>query len=226
MSIAVNNAAHGKETFTLSAMQDVKAIQLAVIIMKEAYAPLNIDIKVNYYPLARSIHIANTGISDGELVRTQVLPQSYPNLIKVPAALLSIDYHAFSKGKPLQPTGWPSLMPYHIGIRTGSNILSQALKGHKVTYANSMDQLWNLLLAGRLDLVIEADIEAFISFKGNPNKYMTINTLHPAIIKTPFYHYLHKDHEAILPRLTQSLENMKKIGRLKELKMNFIHLNH
>lgn len=91
-------------------------------IMTEAYRRLGYDLKVYKMPASRSLFMANRGEVDGELFRVDNIDKAYPDLVKVPVDLYSIEKVAFTKNKFFTVDGWNSLAPYRVGYRRGIKV--------------------------------------------------------------------------------------------------------
>jgi len=48
-----------------------------------------------------------------------------------------------------------------------------------------------------------------------------IRMLEPPLSRIKFYNFLHKKHEDIIPRITESLQQMHNDGKIKEIWNNF-----
>jgi len=221
---AVTVSALSRERLVFSSLQGIDGVEMAVIMIQEVYEPLNIDIDVKYYPPARSIYMADAGEVDGELARMVNMEREFTNLIRVPVAFFSLNYHAYSKNVSFRPKGWLSLKPFHIGFTTGNKIMHTNLATYNVTNASKLQQLWKLLELGRLDLVVATHLEGLAKLSRGDSP--SINMLEPAIASVPFYHYVHKKHQALVPELVKSITNMKQRGRFRQLYQNFIRKNY
>jgi len=217
-------SALSRERLVFSSLQGIDGVEMAVIMLQEVYDPLNIDIEVKYYPPARSIVMANKGEVDGELARMVNMEKEFTNLIPVPVAFYSLNYHAYSTRVFFKPKGWQSLKPFHIGFTTGNKIMHQKLATYKVTNTAKLQQLWNLLQFGRLDVVVATHLEGLAKLSRGDNPHVTM--LEPAIASVPFYHYLFKKHQALVPELVKSINKMKKQGRFRQLYLDFIKKNY
>jgi len=107
------------ENFTFSTGKGSSNGILAESILREAYQRINIKINVKRLPPKRSVFRANQGKTDGELQRIYAIGKKFPNLIRVPQYLFTLDGVAFTKNVDFAVNGKESLKPYRLGIVNG-----------------------------------------------------------------------------------------------------------
>jgi polar amino acid transport system substrate-binding protein len=183
-------------------------------IMTEAYKRLGYDITVIKIPANRSLFMANSGEVDGELFRVNHIDKVYPDLIKVPVNLYSIEMVAFTKNQFFTVDGWKSLAPYRVGYRRGIKVSELNLaKGFETVSALTYKPVFMMLAAGRCDVVVASrtygmDIVQELELKN-------ISILEPPLTKTGLYHYVHVKNKDLVGPLTTVLGQMGKEGLLK-----------
>ncbi len=193
--------------------------EMSALILEEAYASLGIEIEVLRYPGLRSLKIANEGDVDGELSRVKAFEQDYPNLIPVPAPVNQLRASVFSKNREIELRGWESLRGYTIGITRGMRFAERGADGMTIIRANSHEQLFQLLDKGRVDVVINPFVNGLVIIK--KLKLEGIHALEPPLVHIDLYHFLHKRHLALVPRITDSLRQMDASGRINEIRNQF-----
>ncbi len=192
-------------------------------VLKEAYRRINIDINIKEYPGARSIHNANNGDVDGELFRIDGITKEFTNLHKVPVPINMIEGIVLTKGLTFQVNGWKSLKPYVVGIQRGIKFTedgTRKVKGLQTQIANGHGQLFRMLEAGRVDLIAVARLNGLHNIKDLD--IPGIKVLHPVVQTYALFHYLHKDNEHLIPRITKSLREMEKEGLIKKIRDGFV----
>lgn len=188
---------------------DRKALQ---DLSQEAFRRIGVDFKLISLPSERSLHAANVGDVDGEGLRVAGLSGQYPNLLQVPERFIGISFVAFSRDATIRlDQGWDSLKPYSIAFITGWKMFeNNATMARVVNKVEKPEQLFRMLEGGRIELALytRADGIALVRSLG----LTSIAPLAPALKDVDMYLYLNKKHEALVPRLTQALRDMKSDG--------------
>ncbi|MEH6347641.1 MAG: transporter substrate-binding domain-containing protein [Bermanella sp.] len=188
--------------------------------MTRAYKELGIEIKIISYSGERALATSNKGKADGELFRNDQVAIHYTNLLMVPIPIARVDLVAFTKNKQFTVNGWSSLKPFLIGVELGFKRLENKTQGMNIQTATRVEQLFKMLDLGRVDVVPQVRMDGLnvlkqLNIKG-------VKVLEPPLFKGSVYHYLHKRHEALLPRLAAVLKQMEESEELKKIKENMI----
>ena len=191
---------------------DRKALAL---ISQEAFRRLGLEIKLVSLPSERSLLAANQAEVDGEGLRVAGLDEQYANLVRVPERYVSISFVAFGKegkqGQPAMDKGWDSLTPHRVAFINGWKMFEANATGARiVNKVDKPEQLFQMLASDRIDLALytRADGVALVRRMGLGG----IAPLAPVLKDVDLFLYLHKKHEALVPRLTQALRQMKADG--------------
>lgn len=176
-------------------------------ILREAYTRLGRNLVVHQLPGERSLVLVNEGKMDGELYRKLGLDRDYPNLVIVPVPLLTFELVVFSRGTSFALNGWESLRPYSLGFVRGNKFAQQNTVGMKVEQVPTMQQAFDKLMKGRTDLVLGHRASGMAVV--HSQKLEGITVLEPPLASFPVYHYLNRKHEALVPRLTRVLKQMR-----------------
>lgn len=190
--------------------------EIAEQVVKAAYQRIGISVDTTVLPPERSLLNSNQGLSDGEISRVAGLEKIYPNLIMIPVAVSSFDGVVFTKKTEFKVNGWNSLKQYSLCIRLGVKFAQQGTQGMKVVAVQSIDQCFKMLNNGRIDLVVESRDDGLYTIK--KLKLQGIHVLEPPLETTNLYHYLHKKHMDLVPRVTKALTEMESEGRIKEIR--------
>lgn len=200
------------ETITVSTNNtplDRKALQA---LSQEAFQRLGIEFKLVNLPSERSLVAANQGEIDGEGLRVAGLEAQYPNLIQVPERYIGISFVAFAKDATIKlEHGWDSLKPHRVAFITGWKMFEANAAGARViSKVDKPEQMFRMLDSGRIDLALytRTDGVALARSLG----LSSIAPLFPALKDVEMFLYLHKKHEALVPRLAQALREMKADG--------------
>ncbi|WP_051333497.1 substrate-binding periplasmic protein [Aliagarivorans marinus] len=195
-------------------------VQLCARIMSEVYQRLGLDLDLRYMPPKRALVDANNGKSDGELFRIAGIESLYPNLVRVPVPIYTIEGVVFSKLHDFQVAGWESLRPYRIWGLRGVHFSEVGTRGFNREFNNRVEPLFKKLAAERLDVVVETKFSGAIILQ-QLGLQQVIKTLEPSLARFELYHYLHKDHQALLPMFEATLTEMQRDGSLAALILQF-----
>jgi polar amino acid transport system substrate-binding protein len=200
------------QTLTISTNNTPLDRQALQDLSKEAFRRIGADIKLVSLPSERSLHSANQGEVDGEGLRVPGLASQYPNLVQVPERFIGISFVAFAKDASIRlDQGWDSLKPYRVAFINGWKMFEANASGARVVNkVDKPEQLFLMLDGGRIDLALytRADGIALARSMG----LAAVAPLAPSLKDVDMYLYLHKRHEALVPKLAQALREMKADG--------------
>ncbi|MBT0665934.1 transporter substrate-binding domain-containing protein [Geobacter pelophilus] len=191
-------------------------------ILTEAFRRLGMNLKIVQLPSERALQNANQGIDDGNFVRVEGMEKMYPNLIRVPEAITTLEFTAFTKNDSIRITNWESLVPYRVAIVNGWKILENNIVGVKsLTKVRDEHVLFPLLLTGKVDIVVYDRRQGEYALKQLGAE--GVRALQPPLIVKPMYPYLNKRHADLVPKLDQILKAMKKDGTVKRIVTETLH---
>lgn len=200
------------QTLTISTNNTPLDRQALQDLSKEAFRRIGADIKLVSLPSERSLHSANQGEVDGEGLRVPGLASQYPNLVQVPERFIGISFVAFAKDASIRlDQGWDSLKQYRVAFINGWKMFEANASGARVVNkVDKPEQLFLMLDGGRIDLALytRADGIALARSMG----LAAVAPLAPSLKDVDMYLYLHKRHEALVPKLAQALREMKADG--------------
>ncbi len=215
LCVLIAGIAEAQSELTLSGIKGSINHQIGSSILETAYKKIGISVDTVEMPAKRSLVMVNAGDFDGEVQRIGNIDRHYPNLIVVPEPLLYLESSVFIKNSEIRIKGWEDLSPYTIGIPRGIMYLEHHTKGLNRIFVKSQDQLFDLLNTGRIDVVI-ISTNYGLSFL-NKHKGMKIRMLVPPILKIPLYHYLHRKHRNLIPKIAESIRQMRISGEMDEI---------
>lgn len=189
-------------------LEEDPATSIAERVVTEAYRRLGLSVQVRHLPGERSLRSANNGDTDGELYRKLGMERDYPNLVIVPVPLLIYEIVIFTQGTHFVVNGWDSLRPYTIGYVKSIKIVEQNTQGMRVEVAGTLRQAFLKMTMGRSDLVVANRTSGLAALK--ELNLTDFKVLSPPLATFPVFHYLHKKHAALVPRLTAALQQMQK----------------
>jgi len=89
-----------------------------------------------------------------------------------------------------------------------------------VSTVTKSDQLLKMLDLGRFDVIVTARFNGLYYI--NKLNLHSIYQLHPIIERRMLYHYFHKKHKKLIPKIDRVIRSMKKSGELTRLRKRFI----
>jgi polar amino acid transport system substrate-binding protein len=195
-------------------------------ILREAYARLGYEIELLGYPAERALLMANTGLVDGEAGRVSVVEKAYSNLIRVPTPLYLNRIAILTTGAEIDPArGWGQFSDCRTCIRNGYKFLESKVGGENIHVVSSYEKMIQLLKNDRVDVGLAEffDILPTLGKVGMGN----VRVLCEPMASNPMYHYLHKRHADLVPRIDAVLRDMVAEGRLKAIELHLmqVHFN-
>ncbi|MFB9244925.1 substrate-binding periplasmic protein [Massilia antarctica] len=191
------------------------ASAIAELVMAEAYRRIGRVLVVHKLPGERTLVMANEGRMDGELYRKVGMEREYPNLMIVPVPLLTYEIVIFTRGTDFVVSGWDSLRPYTIGYVRGIKIVKENTEGMKTEAVPTMEQAFQKLTMGRTDIVVGNRLAGLAVAEAL--KIDEVRVLSPALASFPVYHYVNKNHAALVPALVTALQAMKADKTIEKL---------
>jgi ABC-type amino acid transport substrate-binding protein len=217
---AQSASAQGKETFRIAKMESPDH-RLIMRVVSEAYDRLQIPIEFLEFPGKRSLFEANAGYVDADLSRIKDVEKEFTSLRRVPTSIFWFEATAFSKNKDLKINGWESLRDLRIGIMRGMVYAEKGVKGlPRVTIVDKPSHLFKMLDSDRIDVAIFSDINGLALIK--ELKLSSIHALKPPLERIEAFHYVHKKHEDLVPKLDAIFQDMKTSGQLDRMRQDFI----
>ncbi len=206
---------HAGKPMVFSTIEGGSVAPIVMSILTSAYAELGIDVEFKFYPPSRGVLIADAGLYDGEAFRGMDFISEDTNLLPVMVVIIEVDWWVYAKDIQFEVDGYKSLATYSVSSRRGilaaDNILQYARKKQML---NTFEQTLLTLDAGRVDLAI---IPARVAFAILKDKPMDIYPLSPPIRVDKLYHFLHKKHKKLIPKITETLKRMEKNGVMKRI---------
>ena len=202
--------------FSISTFVEVDALSIAAErVLREAYKSSSIDIEIKRYPGVRSLWNANEGITDGELFRFEGIDQEYPNLRRVSVPITWSDVMVFTKNIQFSVKGWQSIKPYRIGYQKGVIVIENNTKGMDVDSFRTAENEFKALDHGRIDIILEDRFLGLSTLK--QLNIEGVRILEPPIIRVTLYHYIHKKHQHLVPKLEKALRQMKEHHEIEKI---------
>jgi polar amino acid transport system substrate-binding protein len=174
----------------------------------EVFHRLGIGLQIVHLPPERGLLNVNAGIDDGELMRIEGMEKQYPNLRRVPEKIYDMDFVAFARN-PRISSRWDDVLAQSVGFIKGWKIYEVKTAGAtSVTTADDPDQLFRMLELKRIDVAL---YERWMGLDQVKRRALTgVHLLEPPLMRREMFMYLHKKHEALVPRVAETLRALKK----------------
>ncbi|MGI0153608.1 hypothetical protein ACQ661_08095 [Pseudidiomarina sp. WS423] len=183
-------------------------------IMQEAYAQHNVQVEYVEMPRTRSLVEANNGRIAGELGRLPDLDENYPNLRRSSFPLFGFQLVLVADRRYCGVCNLQDVenLAYINGQQGPVQLLKQeSFKGPTVQ-AQDLHQLHLMFSNNRVRALLINDFEA--------RQLGYYQQKHLVIVPLKYivgYHYLHKQHEALLAKLDSTLDEMHDNGRITQI---------
>jgi polar amino acid transport system substrate-binding protein len=182
-------------------------------ILKVVYAKLGMPIEIVAVSGKRALMESSEGRLDGEVHRIVEIDSIYPSLLKIPTAINHIEATVFAKNIDYLPVGCASLEGKLIGIVRGVIYAELCIEGlNKMAIFPDSVSLMKSLDKNIVDYVVTARFNGLVQLK--KLGINSIIALKPALSKKPLFHYLHKKHADLIPKVNSVIIAMAKSGEL------------
>lgn len=187
------------------------------IIITEVYKKLGIDIVIIRLPGQQAQKNATSGIYDGEIMRIWTYGEEFPAVMRVPTPYYHLETMAFFKrNSGIEISSRSDLLQYRLlkilGVKHTENITSGL---SYVVNVDRTDKMMQLLAYGRADVALTNRIDGIASLRRL--KLDNIVHLEQPLAVLNLYHYIHRRHQALVPRVDKLLQTMQSSGELKIL---------
>lgn len=197
------------------------------IVVGEAFRRNGLALELVKLPAERALQNANNGIDDGDLSRIAGLEQHYPNLIRVPEKLFDMDFVVFTNSPKVTASDLETIARYNVGLIRGWKILETKTAGMPyVTAVRNAETLFNMLSKKRIEIALYSRwMGTALSKKlGIAN----VRVIDPPLASKEMFMYLNKKHKDLIPRLAESLRQIKQEGMYEKIfseKLKALHLD-
>jgi polar amino acid transport system substrate-binding protein len=184
--------------------------------MREAYAAIGQPFVIRLYPAERALVEANNGSADASLHRSERVEEKFPHLVRIPVPINMVDVVTVVRRPDLQLRSWASLKPYRLGVVRGIVLYERRTARMHVTKVQYDEELLAMLANDRIDAAVFDRSDA-LRFLNRP-AYRGLRISEPSLEQRPLYHYVNREHAALIPRLQKALEQMQREGRIKAIR--------
>jgi polar amino acid transport system substrate-binding protein len=204
----------------VSGIRESMNSEISYLVLKEAYERIGFKLTWRAVNANDSLKESNDGQVDGELFRIAGVQKRFGNLLKVPTAINVLQAVAYSHKKDLKVDRWASLSNFRIGYQKGVKFAENGARNLKTTTFDSTSELLNALESKRIDVAVLSRVNGID--ETTKNNYSNIFEIKPYIQTYELFHFLNKKNEQFVFKLNKVLLSMKKKGRIKEIREDFL----
>ncbi|MDF1880199.1 transporter substrate-binding domain-containing protein [Sulfurimonas sp. MAG313] len=208
------------QTFSISLGKNSVAHEISKKILIKAYARIGIQPKFISTGFLKSLELANSGKTDGDVSRVKQVSKKYPNLIAVPVEINFIEAVAFSKKHTIKINNWKDLAPYKIVIVKGIKFIEYNTEGFDRVIVANYKEAFDLLHSMKADIIIVPKLVGILNQFKNTQEH--IKAISPSLKKLSLYHFVHKKNAYLIPKLVPVLKAMQKSGELQYIRSAYL----
>jgi hypothetical protein len=216
---------------SLIANTDGFAGRWLILIYRDAFRQLGIELEIRTFPAARAEAEAAADNVDGELARSFEYGDMHTNLVRVPEAPFSANTIAYAtRGDIKLDPGYEGLRDtaYRVEHRLGYPVIASRLAA--VVPAANLSQVRNAetglrkLILGRSDLYVDiedsvAPLLARPEFREAGIRQVSL------VFRGPIHAYLNRRHALLVPQLGAILKKMRDSGQIERYRQQALHQN-
>ena len=164
-------------------------------------------------PHNRSLISANDGVVDGDVGRVSSVENQYPKLKRVGEKLMDLNGAVYTLNPDIGKYEESLLDQYRVGYVLGVRWPQKKMAGKVATTAPDYTALFEMLLQGRVDLILATEASADAAMHSLKGRADEVRELQPYAFSAPIYHYVNEKNNNIIPQLEQALKriNQKQI---------------
>ena len=140
----------------------------------------------------------------------------YQDLIQVRPAINYLEASAFTAGLVFPVDGWNSLRPYRIGFVRGMKLADVNTEGMNRAVASNYKALFKMLDHGRVEVAVLLRVNGL--FQQIKLGFANVHELKPPHMRINLFHYLHRKHQDLVPRLSTVIREMEQKGELAAMR--------
>ncbi len=195
---------------------DTPQARYVIDLLRMAYKEIGYELHIIDFNHQSSLAAANEGVLDGQLGRIADVTQDYPNLLKVDFPLFNFNLLLLKNCQTCLYSDLKSLAIQSSYPAAQSFLGKQPFHGDVITVRNITAQL-NLLTQKRVEGALLLD---FLLSTKHPN--FDQSQFHKEVLMSmQSFHFVHKRHATLIPKLTAALKKLDEQGTVRFLKNKY-----
>jgi hypothetical protein len=213
----IKNTMNNTADIEFAAIEGLVDQKIGKLILTDIYQELGLKIQIMSFSSNRAQYEANFGPKAGEVMRVWSYGDINKNLIRVPTPYYSITTSAFSlKKSAITINNIHDLKGCKItrlrGIKHTKNITKDL---PFISKSSSSESMFKLVQQGNVDIALTNYMEGTEILK-------TLKLEDEIVASAPLaeqklYHYLHKDHKALVSKVDDVIKKFKRNGKLAQI---------
>jgi len=205
--LAFLSSVSAQEKLRFSAFEAPSLTPYARDILSRVYGELGIDMEVVVSTPRRALLEAASGTTDGELIRVRRVGSLHKTLIRVEVPVVIARSVALVRDPKHASVPFDELKHLRAGHVAGANFASKLTQGFsEVWRTETPEQLVDMLKHNHVDLIVLGE-ETAKRLLGQMNSD-DIFPLSASLGEICFYHYLHRKHAALVPKVELVLKRI------------------
>lgn len=180
------------------------------------YDHAGITYTLRRYPISRSFLEADHGVTDAELVRFEEVTEIAPALRAIPVSIFTLTFRAFARKDAPALANFNELYGRRIGIPSGIFLLEKFFEHFEVHRGDSLESMFKMLEAQRLDYVVYMAYEAQSALQGSHGQALVVKS--DIIVQEELFHFVNARYVDIIDRLTHAASEMEQSGTMATLR--------
>lgn len=178
--------------------------------LRAVYRRAGLDVRFVPLPQKRSLHSADSGELDAEAGRVAGIERTYTNLVRVDEKIADLVCAAFARRDSGVAAYSDDLLDsLRVGHVHGVLWAEQKMAGRPSTTVGDYEGLVNILLHGRVDLILGSRYSVRSVLAGMGGQGRDVVLLEPLIRIVPMYHYVHRKNAHLIPLLEKAIRELR-----------------
>ncbi len=179
-------------------------------ILHEISLRTRIAFEVQKLPAARGLALADAGVLDGEVARTDAREEQYPQLRRVPEPIIDIVVAGLHTREGIRVKSLDDFSKYRVGHVRGWKFVESLFADSKdVTITRTVTQLMEMLAADRIDIAIMTVAPGRFMARERGMKNLIVTDY---AVRKDMFLYLHESHADINSIIDSAIKSMKQDG--------------
>ena len=154
---------------------------------------------------------------DGFLISQRDARKEYGDYIRIPVAIVKVRLLAYTQQRNEGTRYEYGLLGNRVAVVKGSRFAERYMEGLVSHQSDSAEGAFNRLRKNRVDIVLIPELEAMSA----RNKVKGVVALSPAVKEVTMYHYVHKKHKHIVPKIKRALAKMERKDQISGIQRSY-----